>query len=147
MKKSTIILVLLIVAVVLIYLPKVLKREAPTEPAAEQTEPILEETKAIIEQEQVPIESVAPAVSAAESVAIVNFAFNPASLTVKKGATITWTNQDAVGHTVTIDNGMGPDSALLGQGQSYSYTFNDVGAYAYHCKPHPNMRATVTVIE
>lgn len=78
------------------------------------------------------------------SVSIKNFAFASANLTVAKGTTVTWTNGDGAPHTVTGDNG-GPNSPSLGTGQSYSYTFNTIGTFPYHCAVHPMMTATVTV--
>ena len=77
---------------------------------------------------------------------ISNFAFNPANLSVKKGAVVTWANKDIAPHTVTGVNG-GPASEILPSGASYSYTFNDVGAFIYYCSLHPGMRGTVTVTE
>jgi plastocyanin len=84
-------------------------------------------------------------VGAAEAVAITNFAFSPATLTVHKGTTVTWTNNDSAPHMVTGDNG-GPSSSPLSKGKSYSYTFNAVGSFPYHCSIHPYMKATVQVI-
>lgn len=83
------------------------------------------------------------------NVLIQSFSFSPASLTIKKGTIVTWTNQDSVGHTVTADtkSSSAPDSPLLEQGQQYSFTFNTVGTFAYHCTPHPNMKGTVIVTE
>lgn len=85
--------------------------------------------------------------STSNSVSIQNYAFSPATINVKKGTTVTWTNQDSVQHDVTSDNGTGPKSELLAKGKSYSYTFNDVGTFAYHCTPHPYMKATVIVTQ
>lgn len=86
--------------------------------------------------------------TATSSVTISNFAFSPASISVKKGTTVTWTNKDAVAHTVTETDGQdGPKSDSLGQGQTYSFTYNTVGTFKYHCSIHPNMTGTVTVIE
>jgi amicyanin len=79
------------------------------------------------------------------SVTIENFAFNPATITVKKGTTVTWTNKDSAAHTVTTDSGSGPTSQLLNQGDSYTFTFNTAGTFNYHCQPHPNMKGTVIV--
>lgn len=77
-----------------------------------------------------------------------NYKYNPDKLTVKVGTTVTWVNQDAAKHTVTGDPGVtGLDSALLGQGESYSYTFTEKGLYTYHCSPHPYMKASVEVVE
>jgi plastocyanin len=78
-------------------------------------------------------------------VTISNFAFAPTTITVHKGTTVTWTNEDSVAHTVTGDNG-GPSSGDLGQGVTYSYTFNTVGSFPYHCAIHTYMKGTVVVI-
>jgi plastocyanin len=80
------------------------------------------------------------------SVLIQNFAFAATTLTVKKGTVVTWTNNDTAPHTVTGDNG-GPSSGNLSKGQSYSYTFDTVGVFPYHCTIHSNMKGTVIVTE
>jgi amicyanin len=84
------------------------------------------------------------------AVMINSFAFAPASLTVKKGTTVTWTNQDDVGHSVTLDSGQpagGPTGPLLGKGDRYSFTFKTAGTYHYHCSIHPSMKGSVTVTD
>ncbi len=82
-------------------------------------------------------------------VAIMNYAFYPASLTVAKGTTVTWVNMDFVQHTVTSGSEAAPtglfDSHELGHMQAFSYTFNTPGTYAYYCDLHANMAATITV--
>lgn len=80
-------------------------------------------------------------------VAIENFTFTPASITIKKGTSVTWTNKDATQHSVIGDTGNGPSGGLLAQGKTYSFTFNEAGTFSYHCGPHPNMTGKVTVIE
>jgi plastocyanin len=55
-------------------------------------------------------------------VTIVDFAFQPASLEVSVGTTVTWTNSGASPHTVTADNGAF-DSGRLPPGASFSQTF------------------------
>ncbi|RAG81276.1 plastocyanin [Streptacidiphilus pinicola] len=83
---------------------------------------------------------------ATDSVAIKNFAFAPAAITVKVGTRVTWTNQDSDAHTVTSQNNTGPlNSQALNTGQSFSYTFTTPGTYHYLCTIHPFMTATVTV--
>ena len=81
------------------------------------------------------------------NITIQNFAFSPASTSVKKGTTVIWTNKDSAPHTVTIDSGEGPKSGNLNTGDTYSYTFTTSGTFAYHCAIHPNMTATVTVTD
>ena len=64
-------------------------------------------------------------------------------LTVKVGTTVTWTNDDPNQmHTVTEVSGVF-DSGFLATGESWSYTFNEVGEFDYYCLPHPWMRAKV----
>ena len=75
-------------------------------------------------------------------VAIKSFAFSPATITIKKGDAVSWTNEDSSAHTAT---GPGFDSGTLGPGKSYSYTFNDAGSKDYICSLHPSMRAMVVV--
>lgn len=81
-----------------------------------------------------------------QSVTIKDLSFSPATLTVKKGTTVTWTNSDAMSHTVTGSNG-GPSSSTLQQGDSYHFTFNTVGTFTYACSFHPSMHGTVIVTE
>ncbi|MBI4080894.1 MAG: cupredoxin family copper-binding protein [Candidatus Levybacteria bacterium] len=80
------------------------------------------------------------------AVTIKGFAFSPETITVKKGTTITWTNEDAAGHTATADDGTF-DTGLITKGESGSVTFDTVGTFSYHCTPHPNMKGTVVVTE
>ncbi|MGE7434039.1 MULTISPECIES: cupredoxin domain-containing protein [unclassified Kitasatospora] len=78
---------------------------------------------------------------------IKNFAFNPATLTVKVGTKVTWTNTDPDAHTVTSKQGSGGplQSAALATNDTYSYTFTTPGSYPYFCSIHPFMTATVVV--
>jgi plastocyanin len=77
---------------------------------------------------------------------ISGFAFSKNPLTIKVGTKVTWTNQDSVPHTATADNSSW-DSGPLQKGQSFSFTFNKAGQVSYHCEIHPNMMATITVVE
>lgn len=104
-------------------LPYLLRQREPREEAANQ----------VIEAETRVVE-------------INDFKFVPARLAVKKGTTVTWTNKDAIGHTVTGERG-GPDSAIVNQNKTYTYTFNETGELRYFCKPHPFMRGTIEVVE
>jgi len=80
------------------------------------------------------------------TVAIKNFAFAPAALTVKVGTKVTWTNQDSDAHTVTSQGSGGQlNSAAMKTGDTFSYTFTKAGVYNYRCTIHPFMTATVTV--
>ncbi len=79
------------------------------------------------------------------SVEMSNFAFSPATLTIKVGDTVTWTNKDSVQHTVTSDSGSELGSSPIPTGQSYSHTFSSAGTFAYHCSIHTTMHGTIIV--
>jgi plastocyanin len=79
-----------------------------------------------------------------DAVSIQSFAFSPATITVTVNATVTWTNNDAVGHTVTSDNGVF-DSGTINPNATYSHQFTTVGTFNYHCTIHPTMLAKVVV--
>ena len=92
-------------------------------------------------------ESMMPA-AGPNAVTIKSYAFGPKSLTVKAGTTVTWTNQDIARHNIVVDDGApagGPNGPLFGKGETFSFTFANVGTYAYHCDPHPYMHGTVVV--
>ena len=82
-------------------------------------------------------------------VKISNYAYSPATIKVKVGQTVTWTNQDSVQHDVVDDNDSadGPKGPLLAKGESYSFTFKKAGTFNYHCTPHSYMKGTVEVTE
>lgn len=69
--------------------------------------------------------------------------FVPTTLTVKKGATITWTNRDTTDHTVT---GNGWTSGTMKAGDTYSRKFDTAGSFDYHCDIHTVMQGTVNVV-
>jgi|SRR5690242_4934672 len=77
-------------------------------------------------------------------VSIKNFAFTSNNISVTKGTTVKWTNNDGVTHTVTADDGSF-DSGSLTNGASFSHTFSTAGTYTYHCSIHTTMTGTVTV--
>lgn len=71
------------------------------------------------------------------TVSIEDFAFAPATLTVKVGETVTWTNTGGSPHTVTSAGGDGPlRSALLKPGERFAHAFTEPGTYEYRCVPH-----------
>ena len=85
-----------------------------------------------------PPAKAAPMVTATGKDAAVNIKdllFGPKALKVKVGTKVTWTNQEAVPHTVDADDG-GFSSGNLTQGQSFSFTFSKPGTYRYYCAYH-----------
>jgi plastocyanin len=77
-------------------------------------------------------------------VKVVDFAFEPATLEVPVGTTVTWTNTGSRPHTVTADDGSF-DSGRLDPGEQFSQRFDQPGTFAYHCGFHPEMQATIVV--
>jgi exo-1,4-beta-D-glucosaminidase len=81
---------------------------------------------------------------APNTVSITGSAFQPASITIAAGDTVTWVNNDSIPHTVTDDGGAF-DSGTIAPGGSYARTFTTGGTSAYHCEIHPGMTGTVVV--
>jgi plastocyanin len=71
--------------------------------------------------------------------------FNPSSLTVNVGTTVTWTNNGAVNHTTTSNTSLW-NSGTMGPGATFSFAFNSTGTFAYHCNFHSGMTGTINVV-
>lgn len=94
---------------------------------------------------------------------VVNIAYAPARLEIAVGTEVTWTNQDDnVRHTVTSgapgDNGVPgvsegkapkPDGTFDGDlpdaSAGFSFTFEEIGTFAYFCVVHPSMVGEIVV--
>lgn len=79
------------------------------------------------------------------NVPIISFAFNPKTLTINKGDTVIWTNNDSAPHDVKGTNYGKLSSPTLSKGGQYSFTFNEIGTFDYYCSIHPMMRASIIV--
>lgn len=86
-----------------------------------------------------------------DEVWMVGQSFSPTNLEVEVGTTVTWTNKSDLIHTVTSGSGRTADglfdSGNMSGGETFTYTFNEVGVFDYFCVPHENMTATITVVE
>lgn len=82
--------------------------------------------------------------SSGNTISIYNMLFGTASLTVKAGTTVTWSNGDNMTHTVTADDGSFT-SGDIKYGGTYSHTFSTTGTFPYHCTYHSGMTATIVV--
>jgi plastocyanin len=71
--------------------------------------------------------------------------FQPYSLEVPAGATVTWVNKTDMAHTVTGDDLAFDDSGLIEPGDSFRQTFDKPGTYRYRCGPHPDMTGVIVV--
>jgi plastocyanin len=87
---------------------------------------------------------VAPVAAADQTVTIEGLQFQPATVTVQVGDTVTWSNEDGVPHTATADDDSFDTGSISG-GSSASQTFDTAGSVPYHCEVHPTMTGTVVV--
>jgi plastocyanin len=78
------------------------------------------------------------------NVKIDNFSFTPATLTVKAGTQITWTNADDIPHTVVSDS-QEFKSKVLDTNETFTFTPSKPGTYSYFCSIHPKMTGKVVV--
>ncbi len=74
---------------------------------------------------------------------IANFAFEPSTLRVGEGRTITVTNEDSVAHTFTTDDGA--VDVEVGGGETVEVTLSGVSGGGFHCEFHPSMTGTLEV--
>ncbi len=151
-------LVLLAVLLVLVACQPAVK---PAEPAPIEPAPVEAVPEPVIEAAPEPVATVVataspePVVEAAPvpegntiEVSIEKMAFSQETVTIKKGDTVVWTQNDATPHTVTVTQGPASDrfdSNVLRQGQTFSHTFDIPGTYYYKCSLHPKMRGKIVV--
>jgi plastocyanin len=76
------------------------------------------------------------------TVRMAGLAFAPATLTVARGATVVFDNEDTAPHTVTARSG-GVDSGVIDPGRQFSLTVTD--GFDYFCSIHPSMTAKIAV--
>ena len=82
------------------------------------------------------------------SVTAVDISFQPSTVEVPAGSTVTWTNEDTVAHTVTAGEPGEPADTFdesLPAGETAEVTFDEAGTFAYFCQIHPSMTAEVVV--
>ncbi len=77
-----------------------------------------------------------------QQVAISNYSFQPATISITPGTTVVWTNQDTVPHNVVGDNFT---SSTLNPGDSFTYAFNDGGSFSYQSSFDPQMKGYIIV--
>jgi amicyanin len=80
------------------------------------------------------------------TVTIKDLAYDPPTIKIKKGESVTWVNKDQNDHTVDEKNGVF-HSRNIKPGKSYSYTFDKAGTYDYGCTLHPRMKGRVVVAD
>ena len=78
------------------------------------------------------------AAASVKRVKIINFAFNPKTITIAKGTKVKWTNGGSVNHTTTSNKGLWDSGALAPSG-SFTHAFKKAGTFKYHCTIHPTL--------
>ena len=76
------------------------------------------------------------ALAADAEVKIANFFFDPPTIPVKAGATVTWVNADDIPHVVSEKNGTN---------DTFTQTFPTAGTIEYFCAIHPHMTGKIIV--
>jgi plastocyanin len=70
--------------------------------------------------------------------------FQPAELTVNRGDTIVWKNEDFIPHSATARDASW-DSKAINADSSWSFVAETAGRHDYYCVFHPTMRGTIDV--
>jgi len=78
-------------------------------------------------------------------IGIDNFQFSPRALTVARGTTVTWINNDDVPHLIVNVENRFKQSPVLDTGQTFSARLDKAGTYKYFCSLHPMMQGTIVV--
>lgn len=76
------------------------------------------------------------------AVAIREFAFVPATLTVKAGSFVTWTNEDSAPHNIQLQDFT---SETMNRGEQFRMEFREKGTFDYICGIHPAMKGRIIV--
>jgi plastocyanin len=84
-------------------------------------------------------------------VKVVNYKFDPVSLTINEGDEVIWINESDMQHTSTSGMACAPNgqwnSGNIDPGQKFNYLFTKAGSFSYFCVPHcsQGMTGNITV--
>jgi len=81
--------------------------------------------------------------AAKDTVVMDGVAYQPATITVKRGAAVSFVNRDPYPHTVTSAGNF--DSKDIAAGKTWKYTAKKAGRFDYICTLHPNIKGTLVV--
>jgi plastocyanin len=73
------------------------------------------------------------------------YSFIPGNVTVKKGTTVVWRNDDDIDHQIYVPD-LGANSPGLINGGTWTHRFDQEGEYTVRCAIHAGMSAKVTVV-
>ena len=81
-------------------------------------------------------------------VLIRDYKFDPATIEIKVGQTVKWTNgEKRTSHSIVFLGSSGFETERLFPGESWERLFAQPGTYPYHCGPHPEMSGQVIVTD
>lgn len=81
-------------------------------------------------------------------VSIKDYQFIPKEITVHKGEKILWINNEKRQyHSVWFESEGDPEPDYFFPDESFSRSFEKLGAFPYRCGPHPQMTGIVHVVE
>lgn len=81
-------------------------------------------------------------------VTIKGFKFIPQEITIKRGQTVRWENQEKRQyHSVWFEALGEEESDYFFPDESFEREFKQTGSFPYRCGPHPEMIGTVRVID
>lgn len=90
-----------------------------------------------------PVEEALPETA---DVSVIDFAFEPGTIRLGVGGTVTWRHRGVAPHTVTaLDSSF--DSSLLQSGGTFSHRFDQAGSFQYVCAYHPQMAGTIEIVD
>ena len=87
------------------------------------------------------------AVPGGQAISIKDFSFNPASVSIKVGDSVTWSNADGAAHSIQSGNDAFDSPDKIAPATSFSFTFATAGTFTYICGIHPYMKGTVVVTD
>jgi len=82
-----------------------------------------------------------------QAISIKDFSFTPASLSIRPGDSVTWTNADGAAHSIKSADQIFDSPDRIDPTMSFSFTFATPGTYTYICGVHPSMKGTVEVAD
>lgn len=98
----------------------------------------------LISATQTPVTATTHVPNDNTEITISGFMFDPSTVTISVGMTVTWTNLGSSDHTIVADDGSWKSESLA-QNESFSFTFDKAGTYTYICGIHPTMKGTIIV--
>src|SRR3954466_9446974 len=87
--------------------------------------------------------SMAVAADAGHTISQKGRAFRPTDVTINRGESLTFTNEDSFIHQIYVDGLF--DSEEKAPGENINETFPKTGTFQVRCHIHPTMRMTVHV--